>query len=126
MLSRRTSLRTAVAVLGAGTVLALTMSSPAFAVEGDFQMPSTPNCDAVQKIEPRLYTDGQYHDFQAIDPTRTNGHCEFLIWDSSNGRPVYDSISGSQSPWIYDGPGHSVRTEIIDHLGGKLSWGIYN
>ena len=124
MLSRRTSLRTAVAVLGAGAALALTMSTPAFAVEGDFQMPTTPNCDALQKIEPRLYTDGLYHDFQAIDPTRTNGHCEFLIWD--NGQIRYDSFDSSQSKWIYDGPGHSVRTQIIDTRGLKLSWGIYN
>ncbi|MFE9427543.1 hypothetical protein ACFYNO_31745 [Kitasatospora sp. NPDC006697] len=125
MLSRRTSLRSTVAVLAAGAALVLAVASPASATEGDFQMPSTQNCDAIQKIEPRLSSDGLYHDYQAIDPTRTNGHCEFLVWDSGNGRPVYDSISGSQSPWIYDGPGHSVRTEIIDHFGG-LSWGIWN
>jgi hypothetical protein len=123
MLSRRTSLRTA-AVLGAGAALALTVSTPAFAIEGDFPMPATPNCGAVQKIEPRLYTDGLYHDFQAIDPTRTNGHCQFLVWD--NGQIRYDSYSGAQSPWIYDGPGHSVRTQIIDNYGNALSWGMYN
>ncbi|WP_280689536.1 hypothetical protein [Kitasatospora sp. GAS204B] len=124
MLSRRTSLRSATAVLGAGTALALTMSSPASATEGDFPMPTTLNCVAAQKIEPRLYTDGLYHDFQAIDPTRTNGHCEFVVWDS--GQVRYASPSGAQSPWTYDGPGHSVRTEIIDYTGDAPSWGIDN
>ncbi|MFD8706702.1 hypothetical protein ACFV1W_29565 [Kitasatospora sp. NPDC059648] len=124
MLPRRTPLRTALAVLGAGALLVVSTSTPAFAVEGDFPMTSTPNCDAVQKIEPRLYTDGLYHDFQAIDPTRTNGHCQFLVWD--NGQIRYDSYSGAQSPWFYDGPGHRVRTQIIDNLGPGISWGMYN
>ncbi|MFJ5231423.1 hypothetical protein ACIQBJ_16175 [Kitasatospora sp. NPDC088391] len=72
----------------------------------------------------RPYTDGLCHDFQAIDPTRTNGHCEFLIWDSNH--IVYDTYSGVQSPWIYDGPGHTVRTQIIDRSTPAFSRGIHS
>ncbi|MDH6145873.1 hypothetical protein P3T35_007934 [Kitasatospora sp. GP30] len=120
MLSRRTSLRTAVAVLGAGAALALSMSSPAFAAnEGSYPF-STANCAAYQKIELQYYNGG-YHDFQAIDPTRTNGNCEFIVWD--NQHAVYDRFSGAQSPWYYDGPGHSMTVSIIDHSSGQTAWG---
>ncbi|TQF02313.1 hypothetical protein E6W39_08530 [Kitasatospora acidiphila] len=123
MLSRRTSLRTAVAVLGAGAALALSMSSPAFAAnEGDHWL-NTANCTADQKIELHLYS-GVYHDAQAIDPTRTNGNCEFILWD--NQHAVYDSFSGAQSPWFYDGPGHSIQASVIDHSSGQTAWGVVN
>ena len=86
MLSRRTLSRAAVAVTGASAALVMAMSTSAAAVEGDFAMPSTPNCDAIQKIEPRLYTDGLYHDFPAIDPTRTAGKCEVRSGDRATGK----------------------------------------
>ncbi|WP_327071353.1 hypothetical protein OG500_37590 [Kitasatospora sp. NBC_01250] len=123
MLSRRTSLRTAVAVLGAGAALTLTMSAPAFAAnEGDHWL-TTANCTADQKIELQLYSDGQYHDFQAIDPTRINGNCEFVLLD---GRVGWDSFSGAQSPWYYDGPGRSYQAYVIDHTSGQVAYGIRN
>ncbi|GAA2750601.1 hypothetical protein [Kitasatospora cinereorecta] len=122
MLSRRTSLRTAVAVLGAGAALALTLSTPAFAAnEGDHWL-STANCTADQKIELQLYSDGRYHNFQAIDPTRTDGRCEFALLD---GRFGWDFYGGAQSPWYY-GPGHSYQAFIIDHTSGQVVYGIRN
>ncbi|RKE23465.1 hypothetical protein [Streptomyces sp. TLI_171] len=123
MLSRRTPLRVAVAALGAAAALALTTSAPAFAAnEGDHWL-STPNCTADQKIELHLYTDGLYHDFQAINPTRTDGHCEFALLD---GRFGWDSYSGAESPWYYDGPGHSYQAYVVDHTAGQVVYGIRN
>ncbi|MBB4927796.1 hypothetical protein FHR34_006891 [Kitasatospora kifunensis] len=35
-------------------------------------------------------------------------------------------MPATDTRWVYDGPNHCVRTEIIDSYGGQLSWGIYN
>ncbi|WAL76049.1 hypothetical protein OU787_33570 [Kitasatospora sp. YST-16] len=112
MLSRRASLRSAIAALGVGAALALSAGTPAFAAnEGDHWL-NTPNCTADQKIELHLYN-GVYHDAQAIDPTYVNGSCEFVLTD--NGSVIYDSTKSSQSPWYYDGPGHTICAKVTEY-----------
>ncbi|WP_157537595.1 hypothetical protein [Kitasatospora azatica] len=129
-LTRRASLGVAVAALGVGAVL--TGSSPAFAVEGTWSTSAGP-CAATQKIELHYNPgDGRYHDFQAIDPTQNDAsdpyYCEFRLVD--NGSVIYSSNSGAQSPWYYDGPGHSMTACVGYYYNGQQRsyhcTGVYN
>lgn len=114
------------AVLGsmvAGSVVLANGSAQA--AEGQWTL-STRYCEAVVKIELHSYPNG-LHDAQAIDPTRitssssTGWPCQFTLVD--NGRVIYDSYMqpnpAGQSPWEYDGPGHSMYGRIYDSVTGE-------
>ncbi|MFJ3221440.1 hypothetical protein ACIPLC_36665 [Kitasatospora sp. NPDC086801] len=76
------------------------------------------------KIELHSYPDG-LHDAQAIDPTRISpsspSACHFSLVD--NGSVIYYSDGqpnpAAQSPWEYDGPGHSMYGKIYDSITGE-------
>ncbi|GAA1251176.1 hypothetical protein GCM10009665_47370 [Kitasatospora nipponensis] len=127
MLARRTSVRAAVAALGVGAVLAL--SSPAaFADQPPVTLTAGP-CQAIQKIETHYYAPGTaeqsgWHDAQAIDPIANNAsdpyYCQFKLTDNYGATPLYSSMSGSESPWWYDGPGHHIQACVYYMYAGQV------
>jgi hypothetical protein len=115
------------AVVGAMASSCLVLANgSAHAAEGQWII-QTPNCTAIEKIELHSFPDG-LHDVQAIDPTRTDGRCEFVIDD--NDLEIYDSYGkpnpAAQSPWEYDGPGHHMNGAIIDWTSLDSSAGPVN
>ncbi|CAN3984871.1 hypothetical protein [Kitasatospora purpeofusca] len=112
MLSARAARLLAVATLGLGATLTLSPGQ-AFAAEGSFPIGSG-SCQAVEKIELH-FVNGAYHDEMANNPTQNSAsdpyRCRFTLYD--NGTLVWSSSpapgSGAQSPWFYDGPGHSMK-----------------
>ncbi|GAB2731868.1 hypothetical protein [Kitasatospora kifunensis] len=124
MLTRRTSLRSAVAILGVGAAIALcSPSTPAFAAnEGDHWI-YTPNCAADQEVQLQ-FVNGAWHDEQELNPTVTdNGQCEFVLTD--NGAPLWHS-NGGGSGWWYDGPGHKICAIIYEPADTRGALGICN
>ena len=124
MLTCRTSLRSAIAVLGVGAAIALRFAStPAFAAnEGDNWI-YTPNCTADQEIQLK-YVNGAWHDEQELNPTATdNGQCKFVLTD--NGGYLWSS-NGAGSGWWYDGPGHKICAIVYDPAEPRGTLGICN
>lgn len=123
VLSRRTSIRAGIAVLGVTGALGL--STPAFATDEGDHIITTANCQADEKIELRL-VNGAYHDVMAIDPLKTNGACHFIMDDEEPPYRQYDSTSGAESPWFDDGPGHYIVPYIRDTTFGQVVYGVEN
>ncbi len=114
MLSRRTSLRSAVAVLGIGAAIALSSPTPAFAAnEGDHWF-GTAHCTADHKIELH-YVNGGWHDVVELNPTYVGGYCKFVLMD--NQRVLWDS-AGAGSGWWPDGPNHYICAFLVDTTTG--------
>ncbi|MBX7550384.1 hypothetical protein [Streptomyces sp. NPDC004232] len=110
MLSGRTYLRSAIAVLGVGAVLALSTSTPAFAAnEGDHWI-RTANCVADQEIQLK-FVNGAWHDEQELNPTVAPPGCFFVLTD--NGKEIFRSQGGG-SGWIYDGPDDYICATVLD------------
>jgi hypothetical protein len=105
MITHRTSMRSAVAALGVGAAIALTVSSPAFAAnEGTYQG-NWGGCTATEEIQVQ-YVNGGYHD-----------QMKSVVWTST----------GAGSGWRDDGPGNYMCPQIHDKVTGVLKWqGVCN
>lgn len=125
MLSRRRSIRSAIAAFGVGGAIALCSSTPAFAAnEGNYPL-STTYCAATQEIQLK-YVNGGWHDEQELNPTWTQpAGCVFQLTD--NGQPI-STTGGAGSGWWYDGPGHYICAYIYDYLTNPTGYaqGICN
>ncbi|MFJ9712448.1 hypothetical protein [Streptomyces sp. NPDC101234] len=121
MLSCRTSLRSAVAVLGFGAMVALS-ASPAFAAnEGDHWI-HTAYCTADQEIQLK-FINGAWHDAQELNPTVAPRGCQFILTD--NGREISNTTGGG-SGWRDDGPGHYICARVVDFGAQSAIDGICN
>ncbi|MBX7557092.1 hypothetical protein [Streptomyces sp. NPDC004232] len=121
MLSHRTSLRSAVAVLGFGAMVVLS-ASPAFAAnEGDHWI-HTYDCTADQEIQLK-FVDGAWHDEQELNPTVAAHGCRFILTD--NGREI-SVTTGAGSGWWPDGPGHYVCAMVSDSGAQSAVSGVCN
>ncbi|WP_152645984.1 hypothetical protein [Streptacidiphilus albus] len=123
MITHRTSMRSAVAALGVGAAIALTVSSPAFAAnEGTYQG-NWGGCTATEEIQVQ-YVNGGYHDQMEFFPTGTGPNCLFDIIDNNS---VVWTSTGAGSGWRYDGPGNYMCPQIHDKVTGVLKWqGVCN
>ncbi|GAB2713078.1 hypothetical protein [Kitasatospora kifunensis] len=110
MLSHRTALRSAIAVLGIGAMVALSTSTPAFAAnEGDHWI-HTANCTADQEIQLK-FVNGAWHDEQELNPTVAPPGCFFQLTD--NGKEI-SYTSGAGSGWWFDGPTDYICATVYD------------
>ncbi|WP_329587191.1 hypothetical protein OG500_37670 [Kitasatospora sp. NBC_01250] len=100
MLTRRRSLRSAIAVLGVGAAIALSSSPASAANEGTYSGAVGP-CAATEKIQ-LANINGGWHDEMEFYPTSTASGCQFSIF---NNNAFYWGSTGAGSGWIYDGPG---------------------
>jgi hypothetical protein len=109
----RTRKRAAAAVIAAVAMAGIgigTASSAQAASEGTYSF-GTGGCAALEIIQ--LGSDG--HDYMKIIPTENTGHCLFGVFNRNTWSWVYGPTSSSApSPWIYDGPGQSLETCLID------------
>ncbi|WP_406086845.1 hypothetical protein [Kitasatospora purpeofusca] len=122
MLSARAARLLAVATLGLGATLTLSPGQAFAAAEGNYPIGSG-SCQAIEKIELH-FVNGAYHDEMANDPTQNSAsdpyRCRFTLYD--NGALLWSSSpapgSGDQSPWFYDGPGHSMKACVQRYYNG--------
>ncbi|PYC88532.1 hypothetical protein C7C46_00170 [Streptomyces tateyamensis] len=124
MLTQRTRLRSAVAALGIGAVIALcSPATPALAAnEGDHWI-SAGNCLADQKVQ-LTFVNGAWHDEQELNPINTdNGQCQFVLTD--NGALLWES-NGAGSNWWPDGPGHKICAIVYPPAAQRGALGICN
>ncbi|GAB2702762.1 hypothetical protein [Kitasatospora kifunensis] len=109
----RTRKRAAAAVIAAVAMAGIgvgTASSAQAASEGTYSF-GTGGCSALEIIQ--LGGDG--HDYMAIDPTANPGHCLFGVFNLNTWSWAYGATSsGAESPYIYDGPGQSLKACLID------------
>ncbi|MFE5582267.1 hypothetical protein [Kitasatospora sp. NPDC056531] len=127
MLSRRTSLTSAIAALGVGA--AIVLATPASAASaapayGDRWI-KTRHCQGDQKIELHSY-DGVMHDAQRVVSATPRSYCLYTL--KGNGRTVWTGRGGADSGWRYDGPGHHMCAYVTDLLIGlpKTVEGVCN
>jgi len=81
MLTRRTSVRSAIAALGVATAIALS-SAPAFAANEGTYSGSVGPCSAVEKIQ-LANVNGGLHDEMEFYPTSTATGCQFSIFNNN-------------------------------------------
>ncbi|MDH6113572.1 spermidine/putrescine-binding protein [Kitasatospora sp. MAP12-15] len=118
MLTRRTSLRSAIAILGVGAAIALSASTPAFAANEGNYPGNWGGCAATEEIQLRTVS-GATHDWMEFFPTATGPNC---LFDIINNNSVIWTSTGAGSGWIYDGPGNYLCPQIHDKATGVLKW----
>lgn len=124
MMTRRTSLRSAAAVIGIGAAIAFAASTPAFAANEGTYYGNWGGCAATEEIQLH-YVNGGYHDQMEFFPTGTGVNCLFSI-DDANDNAIWTS-TGAGSGWIDDGPGKYLCPQIHDKATGVLEWqGVCN
>lgn len=125
MLLRRTSLRSAFAVLGVGTAIAVStaVATPAFAANEGTYKGTWGSCAATEEIQVQ-YVQGGYHDQMEFFPTTTGANCGFRL--INNGNIIWAS-TGEGSGWVYDGPTNYMCPQIYDLSTGIVKWqGVCN